>query len=363
MRILILLLLLPSVSIAAGPEKVATLDRNLWPYLIENNESFNYASANEILAFVRVFEKIKLNTKEEVINFTGVTNINLPSVKKWNLITRDKLQKNYLQACDKCTLDSWEELVSESHKELPAELTDWKVASERFYLRYLYEQVRLASLFPRITSEIDTLNPNQEITGSAFEDGQFLLTYDDGPSADRVNNQIRTNRTSDLTDLLRTLDIHATFFVLGKQLITRSPKKEVYSDQCLGSHGYEHKSHQKWDEWGSSLEMTRMALAEYQSGPYWFRPPYGQRNERLIDSLSKKNEKVMLWNIDSQDWNRKLSNKEVEDRVITLMLFWRKGIILYHDIHAKALNNLPKLHEFSSNSQLNWADCRLYQSR
>lgn len=360
MRILLLILLLfPSLSMAAGPEKVATLDRNLWPYPIENNKDFNYASANEILSFVRVFEKTKLNTEAKITAFTGISNINLQSVEKWHLEIRQKLQQNYQNACDNCTLDNWDDLVEKSRVQLPAELAAWALASERFYLRYLYEQARLATLFPRITSEIDSLDSAREITGSEFKDGSFLLTYDDGPSANTVKNNIRTNHTQSLTDALRELNIHATFFVLGERLVSSKPPKNMYDEQCLGSHGYQHKSHQKWDEWGTSLKMTRSALAEYQNAPYWFRPPYGQRHVNLIESLKEHNEKVMLWNIDSQDWNRKLTDQDVQDRVITLMLFWRKGIILYHDIYAKALNNLPQLQTLSSKAELTWTDCRL----
>jgi len=70
----------------------------------------------------------------------------------------------------------------------------------------------------------------------------------------------------------------------------------------------------------------------------------------------------MLWNIDSQDWNRKLTNQQVADRVTTLMLLWRRGIILYHDIHKPALHNLPILQKLVNQSELLWLDCRQFDT-
>lgn len=42
-------------------------------------------------------------------------------------------------------------------------------------------------------------------------------------------------------------------------------------------------------------------------------------------------ERIVLWNIDSQDMSPGLSIQQVADRVTTLMLLWRKGIIRWHD--------------------------------
>jgi len=66
----------------------------------------------------------------------------------------------------------------------------------------------------------------------------------------------------------------------------------------------------------------------------------------------------MLWNIDSQDWSNKLSTQQVQDRVISLMLLWRRGIILYHDIHPRAVQNLDGLNQVIANTNNRWVDCR-----
>ena len=66
----------------------------------------------------------------------------------------------------------------------------------------------------------------------------------------------------------------------------------------------------------------------------------------------------MLWNIDSQDWSSKINASEVSDRVITLMLLWRKGIILFHDIHPKAKEALPVITKTLNKSGLQFIDAR-----
>ncbi len=352
---LLIVLISASPAQAAGPEKIATLDRTLWPGTISGQAGFNRASAAEILSFVRVLQSTPLQTEADILNLTGLEQINTTSVQQWADKTHSRLLQNYAHACDQCdAAGSWPALVTAAQTTLPATLSGWAAASDKFYRRYLYEQVRLAALFPRITSEIDTLSPQQEVTGSELQDGHFLLTYDDGPAADNKGE----NRTQALTDALRQDDIHAFFFVLGERLQQQQPDKKLYDQQCLGSHGYEHKSHQKWDNWKSSLNDTRTLLNTYQPGPFWLRPPYGQRTPELVSELASHQEKIMLWNIDSQDWNRKLTDQQVQDRVITLMLLWRRGIILYHDIHGRALQNLPALNRFVKDTRQQWLDCR-----
>ncbi|WP_035416382.1 polysaccharide deacetylase family protein [Ferrimonas kyonanensis] len=352
--LLVCLLIFPVTLLAAGPEKVATLDRDLWPYAIDTPAQFDKASNAEIQMQTRVISTTSLLTEADIKAFTGLKTVNVTGVKEWLTRTQTRLLENHQHACGngpKCARN-WRELQQLSKGNLEHDLeARWKIwaqQSQKFHQRYLYEQVRLAALFPRITSEIDRLS-SQEVNGFELKDGDFLLTYDDGPSP---------HRTAPLIRALKKYDIHAFFFVLGESLDRIKPAADAYQDQCLASHGYQHQSHAKWQDWQQSLADTRVELAAYQPGPYWFRPPYGQRHQALLTDLQHHNETVMLWNIDSQDWNKKLSEQQVADRVITLMLLWRRGIILYHDIHSRAQNNLPMLNGLVTQSDRRWVDCR-----
>ncbi|EAT11394.1 polysaccharide deacetylase family protein [Bermanella marisrubri] len=352
---LFMMLIFTDTSNAAGPEKIATLKRGLWPYELINSKEFDRASNAEIQMLTLVIDKIITKNETELKGFTGLKEINEKSIRKWLADTRITLVENHKIACQNisnlCATD-WYSLVqlSEKHlnRNLSKELKPWYEQSYKFHQRYLYEQIRLAALFPRVTSEIGTLS-RQEITGFGFNDGEFLLTYDDGPS---------NKRSAPLIAALNERNINAFFFVLGEKLKIQKPKRNLYRNQCLASHGYQHKSHQNWEGWEKSLTDTRSELNTYRSGAFWFRPPYGQRSKALLANLKQHNEKMMLWNIDSQDWNRKLTDQQIEDRVVTLMLLWRRGIILYHDIHSRALHNLNELNRIVSTSEKKWLDCR-----
>lgn len=360
----VLVLLLPVLAQAAGPEKIATLERALWPEPITTADAFDRASQAEILTFARLLAATPLTTEADIQTFTGLKAVNPTSVIKWQGVTRQRLQQNYAQACGNCRLStSWSGLLEAAKAPLPEAYLGWQQAGEGFHRRYLYEQVRLAALFPRITSEIDQFESESgagsdasaptEVTGFELQDRHFLLSYDDGPSAERTPSLIRA---------LEAADVSAYFFVLGEKLVAQAPSPALYRNQCLASHGYEHKSHQKWDAWLQSVDSTRRAIQEYSQSaaetPVAFRPPYGQRHQALVDVLAARQEKLVLWNIDSQDWNRKLTAQQVQDRVQTLMLLWRRGVILYHDIHPKAEANLPALLAFQQQAGLKWQSCR-----
>jgi hypothetical protein len=87
-----------------------------------------------------------------------------------------------------------------------------------------------------------------------------------------------------------------------------------------------------------------------------FRPPYGQRTVAVTQFAGMTGDRVVLWNIDSLDWNRELSADRVRDRVVTLMLLWRKGIILFHDTHPKVIAVLPGVVETFRGSGIIWVN-------
>ncbi len=76
--------------------------------------------------------------------------------------------------------------------------------------------------------------------------------------------------------------------------------------------------------------------------------------------FASNNLKVALWNIDSQDWNAKISNSEAAQRVLTLMLLWRRGVILFHDVHEKSAVAVPWIIEQTRSSGIVWDDCHKY---
>ena len=372
MKILKTMLICTTVfAYAVGPTKVATFDRTLWGEPLSTQQSFDKASRHEILSYVRQIINTNLSTTTVLKKFVGRKKVSLSSVQKWKKSTKEELLHNFQLAQKTCTtskdlckkVNSWAELAIMAREYTPkADKKEWYQASQTFFAYYLYEQARLAALFPKTTSEIDRLDAS-EVQGFNFEDGEFLLTFDDGP---------KFKRTEKLSLLLQEKDIHGLFFILGnnleKSLKVHGKKKikKLYNGSCVGSHGFIHKSHQRLKTWKSSYDKTRALIANnnLQNTPknkVWFRPPYGQRHKKLISYLATLNDTVMLWNIDSQDWNRNLSAKKVEDRVVTLMLLHRKGIVLFHDIHPKAIKVVEVLNAYREQKTISWVDCRSFE--
>jgi len=235
----------------------------------------------------------------------------------------------------------------------------WMSEEQQFYNEYVLEQFRLAALFPHPTSEILRVT-DSELMGDELPDRTFLLTFDDGPTV--VGGQ-----TDQITKWLRLNHVPATFFVLYGSLRQRLTTTSVegisalYAGMCVGSHGKYHKPHPSLPTWKESIDDTSALISTTLSSPIFripFRPPYGQLDNRIGQYLKSVGMTTVLWNIDSQDWNSKMPLERVSDRVSTLMLLWRRGIVLFHDTHSKALVALPSLYNMFRESGIVWMEFR-----
>jgi peptidoglycan/xylan/chitin deacetylase (PgdA/CDA1 family) len=220
----------------------------------------------------------------------------------------------------------------------------------RFWSEWVAERLRLARLFPHVTSEVFPLQANEAL-GFERADKHFALTFDDGPSPVGGSSE-ETVRT------LRDLDLKATFFVLGEHLHGRAGAEALYSGFCVGSHGTQHFPHVELEPAQASVERTRAELEAMlpHARLDLFRPPYGQRSVKVAAWLSDQHFRVELWNIDSQDWRAHATPEQVAGRVLALMLVERRGTILFHDVHPVAAKALPLLVHRIGGAVL-WDDC------
>ncbi len=349
----------------SGPDKIAKCDRTLWSYEINGNIDFDVASKCEMLLFVKVFNEFNEIPDAELAMLIGIKKLNSNSVKLWKETTK-KIIINNLNNLDDQALsqiilipkkNTWEtvsKIVIEDN--FPKNLNRWFLPSRKFYEVYLSEQIRLAAYHPRLTSEIFELSKS-EILGSEFAQKQFLLTFDDGPTP-------ASGYTDKLIKVLNEYKLTSMFFVLGnslnERLKTTSAKSlvDLYGENLIYSHGKEHKSHQKYEPWKESLDFTSQLISKNfpKQSKVYFRPPYGQRNQTILNYLEANNSKIILWNMDSQDWSANINAQEVADRQIKLMLLWRKGILLFHDVHPKAQIAVPIIYNFFKNANLTWVN-------
>ncbi|OWP79773.1 polysaccharide deacetylase family protein [Flavobacterium oreochromis] len=358
-KIYIILLCINLTSLAQI--KVAKINRSVWPYQIHSKTDFDVASKMEMLVFSQTLNEFINEDIDVLKNRIKTKSFNEFSVHEWERKTQNILLNNFRDLSDeslskyvsvKKNID-WNYLKNyQLEKKIPTSLIKWYVKSHEFYTLYLQELYRLAALFPRITSEIEVLD-ELEITGNYLGQKQFLLSFDDGPTT--VNGN--TDKT---IQMLEENNLKGIFFVLGQSLQKRLSKSifnDLYKGHLVGSHGWEHQSHQSYENWKKSIDDTdELIKRNSNTKMIYFRPPYGQRNKKVIHYLKTINSKVMLWNLDSQDWNSTITVNEIADRQITLMLLWRKGILLFHDVHPKAYKAVPLIYNYFKEAQINWVD-------
>ena len=364
--ILSLLILVSNFIFSQGPTNIATANRELWKLPMKSDKDFDVASKMEMLAFLEVFADIDAYSESELLKILNVKDGSSTATKKWKKQTQDRLIQNFKNLNIEALSDvvsvkinpTYPDLILISKKlsrELPDNLKSWHQNSKSFYKTYILECLRLAAKSNKRTSEIDTLDPSEK-NGFELKDKAYFLTFDDGPTP-------KNGYTDKLIPILEEQNLTSLFFLSGDKLQQRisangkSSLSSLYGENWVGSHSMVHKSHQYLPDWKLQIDKNNTMMNEvfdFNKKTFYFRPPYGQRNPEIIQYLLKNKQPILLWNIDSQDWSNKISSQEVSSRVITLMLLWRKGILLFHDIHPKAITAVPFINNYFKDCHINW---------
>jgi len=156
-------------------------------------------------------------------------------------------------------------------------------------------------------------------------DGVFL-TFDDGP---------RPEVTPWVLAQLDKFNAKATFFCLGKN-VEMFP--ELFNEikergHAVGNHSYSHIK-----GWGmdTGAYVRDVDYANDMIGNNLYRPPYGRIGPRQGKVLSERY-KIIMWNLLSRDYSRRLSGKSCAKNVIKYV---KPGdIVVFHD-SIKAAKNL-----------------------
>ncbi|MCX7097875.1 MAG: polysaccharide deacetylase family protein [Methylococcales bacterium] len=364
-----------SFAYGAGPVVVAKADRQLWQGAVNTPDSFDKASRAAVLVYVSSLQDSRQLTDSDMLAAFKIKSLNRAYIKQWIDQELTLALHNYQAAGKSCVDEDWtcagtittaDDLVKQARawqKKIPSALSPWQQNFTTFTRVYIAEQLRLAALFPKVSSEIGRFNGN-EWNGDSFADRQFLLTFDDGPSNPQGN-------TDDVLAMLAANNKTAVFFVLGENLQNRLHKANaktiaaLYKHQCLALHGWEHQSHAKWANWQASVKRTKsLVLTTFApqdpdaTGSFLplFRPPYGQRKSDSGDFFKAQGLQVALWNLDSQDWNSQVDSNDMANRLLALMLVKRRGVLLFHDVHPKAKTALPLIFEGLGTAVI-WRDC------
>lgn len=368
-----LLATLLSLAAQAAPMPPASLDRSQWPEQLDSPVLFDVASRAEILSFAQVLHESELLDDGALAARLGLRQINLQKIRALRAQMWQRLWQGYQQAQRSCEQDASFCYLLESISDLRTRAatfatevgtfyTGWIEPSHQFHVRYLDEQLRKAALLPQTSSEVERLS-SRERNGDELNDRMFLLTFVGGPGADGGS-------TDALTEYLRKQKLQGTFFVLGNRLQQRrdtgaaNALSQLYAGQCVGIQGWEYRSHAQWQGWQDSIKRAQARVQAGLPAQYvpLFRPPYGQRRADGETFMASQQLRVSLWDIDAQD-DGPLTAEASAQRVLTLMLLWRKGVIQFHDSLPKAQPAVEWLLHSTVQSGIGWENCRDYADR
>ena len=158
------------------------------------------------------------------------------------------------------------------------------------------------------------------------EEDSLFLTFDDGPCPEV---------TPWVLDTLDRFNAKATFFCIGKnvELYPDLFKEILRRGHSVGNHTYSHIA-----GWRKPLHdyIQDVDIANDLINSNLYRPPYAKITVSQTNMLSLRY-KIVMWNILSRDYNRKLSRRKCLKNVVPHL--HPGAIVVFHD-SKKAAKNL-----------------------
>ena len=181
--------------------------------------------------------------------------------------------------------------------------------------------------------------PAQKVTYSdCHVEGQYIaMTFDDGPH--------KTN-TPRLLDMLKERHIHATFFLVGENVVENQEivKRILAEGHEIGNHSWSHPNFMVMNDASvrDQLQKTQDAIKNACGvTPKIMRPPYGAFTTRQKNwAHGEWGFTVILWDVDPEDWkyrNAEHVKKEILKAAVS------GTIVLSHDIHKTTVDAMPEV--------------------
>lgn len=173
------------------------------------------------------------------------------------------------------------------------------------------------------------------ISDIKLKPGEVVLTFDDGPVP---------GKTPAILNTLSNYGVKATFLMVGS-MANYHPglvKQVRARGHSIGSHTYDHANLAKvsFDAGKSKIRAGEKALAKSGINAPFFRFPYLASTSALRKWLSQRGVTVLDVDIDSKDYFKDSADTIVK-RTMARVKARGKGIILFHDIHARSVAALP----------------------
>ena len=188
---------------------------------------------------------------------------------------------------------------------------------------------------------------DREVFGDKLPPKTVLLTFDDGPHA---------RYTDEILEILKRYNAPAVFFELGQNLGkvgadgkpqpgngSAVARRVLAAGHQLANHSFTHGLMSKFElvkvkEEAANTEALLDGAG--RNGDALFRFPYGARNDGALTTIEALKLRSMMWNVDSLDWSDPIP-KSIAARVMAELDKQQRGIVLFHDIHARTVQALP----------------------
>lgn len=182
-----------------------------------------------------------------------------------------------------------------------------------------------------------------QFSGTYFLEGWnqqklIALTFDDGPSI----------YTSKILDLLAEEEVKASFFWTGENMLANKAimQRTLADGHTLANHSWDHphgralSTEKLWQE--QVLKTNQLFESMVGVSPRFYRPPFGEITDEQIAFLDEQGMKVILWSVDTRDWNAPIITVDnISDVVIQNQ--HPEVISLMHDAGGNRQNTLDAL--------------------
>ena len=289
----------------------------------ESNQAFGQYKSYIITAnlYENIDELIPSNvtkTEQLFINFDGESLIDLEDCIRGKAISKIAKENNTnedMLQLSKVTEKGIQINVEGKKIEYPYDDTSFVMNNQNIKTLLKYEKIEVEE------RELDPSKP------------MIALTFDDGPNPANAEKILAA---------LEKVGGRATFFQLGS-LMEKYPetvRKIVASGSEVASHSYGHDQ--------LTTKSLEDAIADVQSVNDIFfsltgneirliRPPYGSYSKEIEEAIT---EKIVLWNVDTRDWESRNTQKTVE---ATKKYAYDGAIVLMHEIYSSSATAAEEL--------------------
>lgn len=347
-------LLITEASNDAARKQNIHIARNLYfqkQQIIESSETVLLADSNTInlligyvnalphpadkLSFIDLIDSVLFEHQQSPF-LNSIQLKHLQSIEQQQLLIQkqyapylDKLQQQLMRANN--DIEPWQDYTA---------FLSAKFDIEKIYADFNKQEAQITGDKKRGAGDL--------LWGFNMPDKTVVLTFDDGP---------HYKNTDKILNTLKEYNAKAYFFAIGKnigrvedgkvKLDKKSKKLQRALDEghILANHSFSHSVMTKLSKTQQQLELadTNLLIKNISGQSVEdFRPPYGAKNQQLVDVAKSEGMRSIMWNIDSLDWATPVP-ETIVDNVLKELDKKKKGIILFHDIHKQSVQALPIL--------------------